>query len=29
VTGRGPGVRAGGMVNQPQPLLLRNAMEYD
>jgi arylsulfatase A-like enzyme len=29
VTGRGPGVRASGVVDQPQPLLLRNAMEYD
>ena len=29
VTGRGPGVRAGGVVEQPQPLLMRNAMEYD
>ncbi len=29
VTGRGPGVRASGVVNQPQPLLLRNEMEYD
>jgi arylsulfatase A-like enzyme len=29
VTGRGPGVRPSGVVNQPQPLLLRNAMEYD
>jgi arylsulfatase A-like enzyme len=29
-TGRGPGVRAGGTVRYPQPLLLlRNAMEYD
>jgi arylsulfatase A-like enzyme len=28
-TGRGPGVRAGGVVDQPQPLLMRNAMEYD
>jgi arylsulfatase A-like enzyme len=28
-TGRGPGVRASGLVDQPQPLLLRNAMEYD
>ena len=29
VTGRGPGVRPSGVVDQPQPLLLRNAMEYD
>jgi hypothetical protein len=29
VTGKGPGVRASGVVNQPQPLLLRDAMEYD
>ena len=29
VTGRGPGVRPSGVVNQPQPLLFRNAMEYD
>ena len=29
VTGRGPGVRAGGVVERPQPLLLRDAMEYD
>jgi arylsulfatase A len=29
MTGRGPGVRPSGVVNQPQPLLLRNAMEYD
>ncbi len=29
VTGRGPGVRASGVVDQPQPLLLRSAMEYD
>jgi arylsulfatase A-like enzyme len=29
ITGLGPGVRAGGVVKQPQPLLLRNAMEYD
>ena len=28
-TGRGPGVRPSGIVDQPQPLLLRNAMEYD
>ena len=28
-TGRGPGVRLSGVVDQPQPLLLRNAMEYD
>ena len=26
ITGRGLGVRPGGVVNQPQPLLLRNAM---
>ena len=29
ITGRGPGVRASGVVKQPQPLLMRNAMEYD
>jgi arylsulfatase A-like enzyme len=29
VTGRGPGVRPCGAVDHPQPLLLRNAMEYD
>jgi arylsulfatase A-like enzyme len=29
VTRRGPGVRASGVVKQPQPLLLRDAMEYD
>jgi arylsulfatase A-like enzyme len=28
-TRRGPGVRPSGVVTQPQPLLLRNAMEYD
>ena len=28
-TGRGPGMRASGRVDHPQPLLLRNAMEYD
>ena len=28
-TGRGPGVRPGGKVEHAQPLLLRNAMEYD
>jgi arylsulfatase A len=27
--GRGPGVRPSGIVAQPQPLLLRNGMEYD
>jgi arylsulfatase A-like enzyme len=27
--GRGPGVRPSGVVDRPQPLLLRNAMEYD
>jgi hypothetical protein len=29
ITGRGPGVRPSGKVDRPQPLLLRNAMEYD
>ncbi len=29
ITGRGPGVRASGMVKQPQPLLMRDPMEYD
>jgi arylsulfatase A-like enzyme len=29
VTGQGPGVRPSGVVDHPQPLLLRNAMEYD
>ena len=29
VKGRGPGVRASGIVKQPQPLLKRNDMEYD
>ena len=29
VQGKGPGVRAGGLVEKPRPLLLRNAMEYD
>ena len=29
VTGRGPGVRASGVVEQPQPLLLRHAVEYE
>jgi arylsulfatase A-like enzyme len=29
VTGRGPGVRPSGVVKEPQPLLLRDAMEYD
>jgi arylsulfatase A-like enzyme len=28
-TDRGPGVRPSGVVDQPKPLLLRNAMEYD
>ena len=29
VVGRGPGVRPGGVVKNPQPLLLRSPMEYD
>jgi hypothetical protein len=29
VTGKGPGVRASGVVDQPQPLRLRDGMEYD
>jgi arylsulfatase A-like enzyme len=29
LTGRGPGVRPGGVVKEPQPLLLRCGMEYD
>jgi arylsulfatase A len=29
ITGRGPGVRASGVVKQPQPLLMRSAIEYD
>jgi arylsulfatase A-like enzyme len=29
VTGRGPGVRPGGIVKNPEPLLLRSPMEYD
>jgi arylsulfatase A-like enzyme len=29
VTGRGPGVRMSGVVDQPRPLLLRDPMEYD
>jgi arylsulfatase A-like enzyme len=29
VTGQGPGVRASGVVDRPQPLRLRDGMEYD
>jgi arylsulfatase A len=29
VTGKGPGVRPGGIVKQPKPLLMREPIEYD